>query len=295
MMTEVITAPEQVREKIRRWKHDNLTVGFVPTMGAYHRGHRALMRASVEANDRTVVSLFVNPTQFPSEDDLEAYPRDISSDLEVLEQEEVDLVFHPDVDELYPEGDSSRINVSHPVTDRYEGENKSGFFDGVARVLIKLFHLIPADYVYFGEKDLQQLCLVRLMIRDLHFLHRLQMVPTVRDERGVAFSSRNQQLSEEQWEIAREVMEIVQDFVNRAAQRNRTRLADVRQQLSRAGIELDYFDVVRYPDFEPVDVSDPRATVIFAGRIGSVRIKDNLPLHFKNIREMEQEIDISSV
>ena len=294
-MTEIITAPERVSEQIRQWKHNHRTVGFVPSMGAYHRGHRALMRSSVEAHDKTVVSLFVNPTQFPSEDDVRSYPRDFSSDIEVLEQEQVDLLFRPDAADLYPEGDSTTITVDHPVTRRFEGKNKSGFFQGVARVLVKLFNLIPADSVYFGEKDLQQLCLVRLMIRDLHFQHRLRMVPTVRDQEGIAYSSRNQQFTQENWQVAREVMEIAQKFVDNADEDNRTKLASVRERLSRAGIDLDYFDVVRYPDFERVKLSKPRAIVIFAGRIGSVRIKDNLPIQFKSIREMESKIDMSLV
>ena len=236
-----------------------MTTGLVPTMGALHDGHRALLRAARAENDRVVMSLFVNPTQFAAGEDFDRYPRDEQRDRRIAAEEGVDEVFAPAVDEMYPSGFSTRVEVAG-ISERFEGAARPGHFAGVATVVLKLLHLVAPDRVYFGQKDAQQLAVVRRMVRDLDVRVDVRAVPTEREGDGLALSSRNVYLSD--------------DERSRAPSLRRALVAGDRSLVEG---EVEYFDVVDPETFEP---AEPRAGAlrIAAARFGTTRLIDNIVL-----------------
>ena len=230
-------------------------VGLVPTMGAYHGGHVALLRAARDENDLVVVSLFVNPAQFDSGDDLAAYPRDEERDARIAADEGADLLFAPAVEELYPPGYQTWIDVEELSRD-LEGAARPGHFRGVATVCCKLFNLVRPTRAYFGQKDAQQVAVVRRMVRDLHLDVELRIVPTVRDEDGLALSSRNVLLSPEE---RRRALALPRALASRDPARARELLD---------GVAVDYVEVA---DFEP-------RVLAAAIRVGGTRLIDNVVL-----------------
>ncbi|MEW5702469.1 MAG: pantoate--beta-alanine ligase [Candidatus Zixiibacteriota bacterium] len=179
-----------VRSTVTAWRRRGLTVGFVPTMGALHQGHRALMARARRLCDRTVVSIFVNPTQFGPRDDYSAYPRTWSADLAACRKERVDLVFAPTAETIYPGGFQTTVSLP-ALSRRWEGEARPRHFDGVATVVLKLFNILQPDLAIFGQKDFQQSVIIRRMVSDCHLPIRIVVVPTVRESDGLALSSRN--------------------------------------------------------------------------------------------------------
>ena len=236
-----------------------MSTGLVPTMGALHDGHRALLRAARAENDRVVMSLFVNPTQFAAGEDFDRYPRDEQRDRRIAAEEGVDEVFAPTVEQMYPEGFATRVEVAG-VADRYEGAARPGHFAGVATVVLKLLHLVAPDRVYFGQKDAQQLAVVRRMVRDLDVPVHIRAVPTEREPDGLALSSRNVYLDPEQR--------------GRAASLHRALTAGDRSLVEG---DVEYFDVVDPETFEP---TEPRAGAlrVAAARFGATRLIDNIVL-----------------
>jgi len=230
-------------------------VGLVPTMGAYHGGHIALLRAAREENDLVVVSLFVNPAQFDSGDDLAAYPRDEEQDARIAAEEGADILFAPAVDELYPPGYQTWIDVEE-LSRGLEGAARPGHFRGVATVCCKLFNLVRPSRAYFGQKDAQQVAVVRRMARDLHLDVELRVVPTVRDEDGLALSSRNVLLSPEE---RRRALALPRALATRDPERARELLD---------GVAVDYVEAA---DFEP-------RVLAAAIRVGTTRLIDNVVL-----------------
>jgi pantoate--beta-alanine ligase len=236
-----------------------VTVGLVPTMGALHAGHRALLRAARGENDRVVMSLFVNPTQFVEGEDFERYPRDEGRDREIAAEEGVDEVLAPAVEDMYPSGFATAIDVG-PLGSRFEGAFRPGHFAGVATVVMKLLQRVRPSAAYFGQKDAQQLAVVRRMVRDLDVPVDIRSVSTVRDPDGLALASRNAYLS--------------------AAERARAASlyrALVARDPSLVEGELDYLTVVDPDTFDEVE---PRAgaLVIGAARFGGTRLIDNIVL-----------------
>ena len=230
-------------------------VGLVPTMGAFHAGHLALFRAAREENETVVASLFVNPAQFDAAEDLAAYPRDEAGDLAVAEDESVDLVFAPPVEELYPPGYQTWVEVEE-LSRRLEGEARPGHFRGVATVCCKLFNLVRPRRAYFGQKDAQQVAVVRRMARDLNLDVEIRILPTVRDADGLAVSSRNSRLSPAERERA---LALPRALATRDPERARELLD---------GVAVDYVEVA---DLEP-------RVLAGAIRIGSTRLIDNVVL-----------------
>jgi pantoate--beta-alanine ligase len=230
-------------------------VGLVPTMGAYHGGHVALLRAARDENDLVVVSLFVNPAQFDSGDDLSAYPRDEERDARIAAEEGTDILFAPAVEELYPPGYQTWIDVEE-LSRSLEGAARPGHFRGVATVCCKLFNLVRPTRAYFGQKDAQQVAVVRRMVRDLHLDLELRVVPTVRDEDGLALSSRNVLLSPEE---RRRALTLPRALATRDPARARELLD---------GVAVDYVEVA---DFEP-------RVLAAAIRVGDTRLIDNVVL-----------------
>jgi pantoate--beta-alanine ligase len=232
------------------------TVGLVPTMGAFHDGHLALFRAARDENDLVVASLFVNPAQFGAGEDLDRYPRDEKRDARLADEAGVDILFAPSADELYPHGFQTWVEVEE-LGRRLEGEYRPGHFRGVATICLKLFNIVRPDRAYFGQKDAQQVAVVKRMVRDLDHEVQIRVVPTVRDADGLALSSRNAYLSPEERELALQLPRA---------------LATRDPELARAslnGLELDYVEVA---DFEP-------RVLAAAVRIGKTRLIDNVILN----------------
>jgi pantoate--beta-alanine ligase len=234
------------------------TIGLVPTMGALHEGHLALLRAARAENDTLVMSLFVNPAQFGERSDLSAYPRDEQRDLEAAREAGVDIVFAPSTDEMYPPGFQTWVEVTE-LGSILEGEFRPGHFRGVATVVLKLFTIVRPDRAYFGQKDAQQVEVIRRMIRDLAFDIELRVVPTVRDPDGLALSSRNVLLSSEERAAA---------LALPRALATRSRDAALAELQSSNGLAIDYVEVA---DFDP-------PVLVGAVRVGSTRLIDNAPL-----------------
>jgi pantoate--beta-alanine ligase len=231
------------------------TVGLVPTMGAFHEGHLALFRAARDENDLVVASLFVNPAQFGANEDLATYPRDEERDTKVAEEAGVDILFAPDAGELYPPGYQTWVEVEE-LGNRLEGEHRPGHFRGVAPICLKLFNIVRPDRAYFGQKDAQQVAVVKRMVRDLDHEVQIRVVPTVRDADGLALSSRNAYLTPAERELA---LQLPQALATKDP-------AQARAQLN--GLDVDYLEVA---DFEP-------RVLAAAVRVGNTRLIDNVIL-----------------
>ena len=238
-----------------RAQRPNVTVGLVSTMGSFHDGHLSLFHAAREENDSVVVSLFVNPTQFDDQGDLAAYPREEERDAELAEAAGVDVLFTPSAEELYPDGFETWVEVER-LGSILEGEVRPGHFRGVATICLKLFNLVRPDRAYFGQKDAQQAAVVRRMVRDLNVLVEIRVVPTVRDDDGLALSSRNTLLSPDERRLALALPRALATQDPRQA----------RELLD--GLEVDYVEVA---DFEP-------KVLAAAVRVGSTRLIDNVVL-----------------
>lgn len=198
----IATTIDEVRKNVKTWKAAGLTVGLVPTMGALHEGHASLVTTAAAQCDKVVASVFVNPTQFGKGEDLDSYPRDFQRDCRILEEKGCDLVFHPEVEEMYPEGFGTYVNLESEMTSQLCGKSRPGHFRGVCTVVSKLFHIAAPDKAYFGEKDAQQLAVIRRMVRDQAFDIEVVGCPTMREHDGLAMSSRNTHLNEEERKAA---------------------------------------------------------------------------------------------
>ncbi len=253
-------------------------VGFVPTMGFLHEGHLTLVRQSVEENASTVVSLFVNPTQFAPTEDLASYPRDEARDLELLERAGADLVFTPKAEEMYADDHETWIVLDH-LTRRLEGSLRPTHFQGVATVVSQLFHIVQPQAAYFGQKDAQQALVIKRMIRDLHFPIDLRVGETVREPDGLAFSSRNTYLTPEERQAA-PVLRRSLDHAERLwldgerdAERIRKEMTELIEQESLA--RIDYVSIADVQTLDEIHVVDRKALVSLAVRIGKTRLIDN--------------------
>ncbi|MEE2522004.1 pantoate--beta-alanine ligase [Pseudarthrobacter sp. J75] len=268
-----------------------LSQGLVPTMGALHGGHAQLARTAVEHHDVVVASIFVNPLQFGDAVDLDRYPRTLDADLALLDAEGVDLVFAPSVEEVYPGGLPLVRITAGPLAEKWEGASRPGHFDGALTVVAKLLHyglpgLGEAGYrAYFGQKDAQQLALVRRMVADLNFPVEIVAVPTVRDADGLALSSRNRFLSPEERDAALVLSRALRLIEERANAHEPLDLDSARALVeTQPLVELDYFDVVDPGTLEPLaeNCKDTpfrgEGLALIAAKVGPVRLIDNIPL-----------------
>ncbi len=255
-------------------------IGLVPTMGFFHDGHLSLMRAAREANATVVVSLFVNPAQFGPNEDLAAYPRDEASDLELAAGQGVDVVFAPAVDEIYPAGFDTKVSVGG-LTEPMDGAARPGHLDGVTTVVTKLFNIAGPDVAYFGQKDAQQALVVQKLVRDLDMPVRIEVCPTIREEDGLAMSSRNAYLDEEQRSraaaIARALRAAEQTVAQGALDADDV-LAAARGELDRAGIAPEYVELRRATDLTPAERVNGSTLLAIAARVGRARLIDNTML-----------------
>jgi pantoate--beta-alanine ligase len=278
----VIRTIAATRAACDRARADGGTVGFVPTMGAFHEGHRSLMRRAKDERDVTVVSIFVNPLQFGDGRDLETYPRDEEADLATAEREGVDLVFAPSVDEMYPGGEPEVTVDPGPLGERFEGASRPGHFRGVATVVAKLFETVGPCAAYFGEKDAQQLAVIRRMVRDLSLPVDVRCGPVVREPDGLALSSRNRLLSPEQREAATCLFLALSEAAElaRAGERDAGRLvaAMAREIGATPQARIDYVAVVDEDTFVELPAIAGPARALVAARFGGVRLIDTLLL-----------------
>lgn len=275
----MIAAPAALRAQLDAWRGEGLRIGFVPTMGNLHAGHLDLVRAAAERADRVVVSIFVNPLQFGPGEDFAAYPRTLDEDLAQLAQEPCDLVFAPDEAGMYPRGREGATRVEVPgLADILCGASRPGHFSGVATVVARLFNLVQPQFAAFGEKDRQQLAVIRRMVEDLAFPVEILGVPTRREPDGLAMSSRNRYLSAAERAVAPAMYRALLaagealagggDFV--AIQQ--AGMDNIRS----AGMAPEYFEIRRRDGLEPAEPGDTALVLLAAARLGRARLIDNL-------------------
>lgn len=269
---------QQVRDQVCAWKGAGQSIGLCPTMGYLHEGHASLMAASARLCDKTVASVFVNPIQFGPNEDLADYPRDFEHDRALLETEGVDLVFHPDADEMYAADFCTFVDID-VLSQTLCGKSRPIHFRGVCTVITKLLNIVGPNKIFFGQKDAQQLAIVRRMVRDLNFDVEVVGCPIVRESDGLAKSSRNTYLSVKERQAALILSRSVrlgQAMVAGGERRSEKLLAAMRGKLAGEPMaEVEYVEVVDGESMQPVDVFKPGDLVAMAVRIGTTRLIDN--------------------
>jgi pantoate--beta-alanine ligase len=258
-------------------------IGLVPTMGAFHDGHLSLIRAARAENETVVVSLFVNPAQFGPSEDLDAYPRDEERDARLADEERVDILFAPPVEEVYPDGFDTNVEVGG-LTDTLEGDpahRGAAHFRGVVTVVAKLFNMAQPDRAYFGQKDAQQALVIRRLVRDLNIPVEIRVCPTVREPSGLAMSSRNAYLSDQERERAAALsraLRAAEDTVRLGQRDAAAVLAAARAELDAAQIEPEYLELRSIEDLSPVERVNGSTLLAVAARVGRARLIDNTML-----------------
>jgi pantoate--beta-alanine ligase len=279
-MRIVRTVPE-LRSELARARRDDLAVGLVPTMGAMHEGHLSLIRRARDQCGVVVVSLFVNPTQFNERADLERYPRDELRDAELAERAGADVLFAPEVDEVYPPGFATAVEV-RDVSERLEGAVRGAeHFRGVATVVTKLLCMAMPDVAYFGQKDAQQVVVISRLVRDLNLPVRVEVCPTVREPDGLAMSSRNVLLDERAREQALALywaLRSIEDYAARGERRAARLLEAGHQRLAARGVHPEYLELVDPDTLERLEWLDRPALLAVAANVGATRLIDNLIL-----------------
>lgn len=271
----------ELRDQVRTWKAEGHTVGLVPTMGALHKGHLSLVDAIANKADRVVVSIFVNPTQFGENEDLDKYPRQEKEDCEKLAVTPANLVFAPTACEMYPSGHCTRVTLDG-ISDILEGAKRPGHFDGVATIVSKLLMQCQPDVAIFGEKDYQQLAVIRRFVQDLDMPVEIMGGTLVREEDGLAYSSRNAYLNKTERKIAGQFNIILKTLVNAAEAGGDLRAAeqDANNALLDAGfLGVDYVSIVDTHTLMPIEEVSGGGRVLAVARIGGVRLLDNMAIN----------------
>ncbi len=276
----------EVREKVREWKKQGLTVGLVPTMGALHKGHLSLIKKSVEKCDRTVISVFVNPIQFCPGEDFEKYPRTLDADAKLAEDAGVDIVLAPSAEEMYGKdhimSNDFLTYVIPPFfyVNKLCGKSRVGHFDGVCTVVNKLFNIVQPDFAFFGEKDRQQLIIIKKMVKDLNIPLEIIPCPIVREDDGLAMSSRNKYLNPEQRKEALVLKDILFNIKScyNSGIKDVKALTETAYGFLKPCHELEYLEFRDKNDLEQKDTADNDTIVFIAVKIGTVRLIDNISL-----------------
>tara|TARA_R110002126_G_scaffold10841_18_gene49785 strand:+ start:31323 stop:32162 length:840 start_codon:yes stop_codon:yes gene_type:complete len=277
---QIVRQLDPLRDALAELRKPGLKIGLVPTMGALHAGHMRLVEVAREHCDAVVASIFVNPTQFGEGEDLDAYPRQEAADAALLEAAGVELLWAPTANQMYPSGYATSVSVSG-ISDGLCGAARPGHFDGVATVVAKLFNQTRPDAAFFGEKDYQQLAVIRQMARDLDFTHDIVGVPTVRDPDGLALSSRNAYLTEQQRADAVALPETMREAAGAIAAGGdvATILAEGRARMLAAGFhKIDYLELRDADTLLALDKFNQPARLFAAAHIGRTRLIDNIPL-----------------
>ncbi|KZN66039.1 pantoate--beta-alanine ligase [Pseudoalteromonas luteoviolacea CPMOR-1] len=275
-----ITEIKSLRSQIKAWRQQDLSIAFVPTMGNLHQGHFSLVEKAKTLADKVVVSIFVNPMQFGKNEDLNSYPRTLVQDKQGLAELGTDIVFTPSVETIYPNGLAAQSFVDVPgVSEGYCGGSRTGHFRGVATVVTKLFNLVQPDFACFGEKDYQQLQVIKTMVHDLSMPIEIIGVPTQREVSGLAMSSRNGYLSEQEKDVAKVLYQVLSKTARALESGERdfsTLEAQAKAELEKAGLKPDYFSVAHRFTLQPPTPSDKDFVILAAAFLGSVRLIDNM-------------------
>ncbi|TEU04478.1 MAG: pantoate--beta-alanine ligase [Candidatus Aminicenantes bacterium] len=281
---KTITRTEEMHEAVLEEKSHGRSVGFVPTMGFLHEGHLSLVRESVRRADVTVVSIYVNPTQFGPKEDFKQYPRDIHRDTELLKAEGVDYLFLPDNKEIYPEGYKTYVEV-HDLQDKLCGRSRPGHFRGVCTVALKLFNTVNPDMAFFGQKDAQQTIILKRMVQDLNLGVKIEVVPIVREEDGLALSSRNTYLNQKERSTALVLSASLEEarMMVKNGERDSGQIVDrMKEMIGREPLaKIDYVEIVDMENLDPVQKIENEAMAALAVFVGEVRLIDNTILQVK--------------
>lgn len=277
-MLKIVHTIREVREYVSQWKKEGLSVGFVPTMGYLHEGHQSLIKKSVEENDRTVVSIFVNPMQFAPTEDLESYPRDLNADAQVCEKTGADLIFNPEPEEMYKNGFCSFVDMIGPTAELC-GKSRPIHFRGVCTVVSKLFNIVMPDKAYFGQKDAQQLAVIKRMVTDLNIPVEIVGCPIIREADGLAKSSRNTYLNEEERKAALILSKTVfmgQELIKGGLRNSKELIALMKKNIESEPLaKIDYVEVVDFDDISIKDTISDNTLIAMAVYIGKTRLIDN--------------------
>ncbi len=280
-----ITEIKSLRSQIKAWRQAGLSVALVPTMGNLHQGHFSLVEKAKNMADKVIVSIFVNPMQFGANEDLDSYPRTLADDKQGLAELGTDIVFTPAVKTIYPNGLGAQSYVDVPnISMNYCGGSRPGHFRGVATVVTKLFNLVQPDFACFGEKDFQQLQVIKTMTRDLSIPVEIIGVPTTREVSGLAMSSRNGYLSTAQKDTAAVLFKVLNATAKQltSGNRNYNELENnAKQQLQLAGLTPDYFAIAQRDTLKAATLDDNNLVILAAAFLGSVRLIDNLQVDIK--------------
>jgi len=282
-LLQVITSIEDIKQRIKTFKGNQLSIGFIPTMGALHEGHLSLVRQAKEENDKVIVSIFVNPLQFGIHEDFTQYPRTFDNDCKLLSKEDVDIVFNPRTSEMYPDGFYTSVVLEH-LEDKLCGKSRPGHFRGVATIVLKLFNLINPDIAYFGQKDFQQTVVIKRVVADLNLDVNIKVLPTVRDKEGLALSSRNGYLSETEKNDALCLYKALiraQTMANAGAKNAKEVTAEMEKIINNCkSAKIDYISIVNPETLETVSEVRRGNVAALAVRIGKTRLIDNIILFF---------------
>lgn len=275
---KVVHKISEVREIVNKWKREGLSVGLVPTMGYLHEGHQSLIKKAVEQNDRVVVSVFVNPMQFGENEDLASYPRDLEKDTKLCEETGANLIFNPTPEEMYPEGFCSYVDMNS-LTKELCGKSRPIHFRGVMTVVSKLFNIVTPNKAYFGMKDAQQLLIIKRIVKDLSFGIEIVGCPIVREEDGLAKSSRNTYLNEEERKAALilyKTINLGKKLLEEGERDSSVLLAKMKDNINKEPLaKIDYVEAVDIEKIEKVNKIEDTVLVAIAIYIGKTRLIDN--------------------
>ena len=274
----MISSISEMKEVSQSIQKQNLTIGLVPTMGCLHEGHLSLIKRSLESCDKTVVSIFVNPTQFGPNEDLDSYPRPLESDIEKLDEMGVDILFHPSKEEMYPTGYKTFVEIKN-ITEQLCGKSRPDLFQGVATIVLKLFNIIQPQNAFFGEKDWQQLAVIENLVKDLNLDVAIIRVPLVRESDGLAMSSRNRYLSVQERQSALSLsrtLQKAQDQIRQGITSAKTINNLIQKRLLETeGAKIDYISICDPVNFKEKEQLRGRTLIALAVKIGPSRLIDN--------------------
>lgn len=277
-MVKVVHTIKEVREQIKEWRAQGLSIGFVPTMGYLHEGHQSLIKKAVEENDRTVVSIFVNPMQFAPTEDLDSYPRDLDADTKLCDATGADLIFNPEPEEMYQDGFCSFVDMNGPTAELC-GKSRPIHFRGVCTVVSKLFHIVTPDRAYFGQKDAQQLAVIKRMVIDLNIPVEIVGCPIIREKDGLAKSSRNTYLNEQERKAALILSKTIfmgQELVLNGMTDAGELIKAMKDNIATEPLaRIDYVEAVNFDDISVTDTISDNTLVAMAVYIGKTRLIDN--------------------
>jgi len=279
---QVVSTVAELRQQINSWKKQGHKVVLVPTMGNLHAGHLTLMKYAHSCGDKVVCSIFVNALQFDRSEDLQAYPRTPEQDLAALQDENVDLVFMPEHEEVYAEEYNPQQNIpKHALNKQLCGKYRPGFFDGIVEVVARLFHIVNPDVAVFGEKDYQQLIIIKHLVQDVGFPIHIESVATQREEDGLAYSSRNSYLSTNERAQAKQIYEILLEVKTQIESGSKEFSAIEKQamgRLAKAGFRPDYVAIRNAKDLQPASYDTDFIVILVAAWLGKARLIDNMLL-----------------